>query len=210
MYISKLNLNLKSKDVRRDLSNCYALHRTLCRAYPDKENGGTGRILYRIENNTLVGYNSINIIVVSEKKPDWNKLINNKTYLNESFVKEYQLNMIENQLLRFYLKANPTVKKKVDGKKNGKRVGLYIFKEQYEWLLRKADENGFKLIDFSSRQDEYVKNNSGKNVEFLSVIYEGVLQVTEIEKFEHALYNGIGSAKGFGFGLLSIARYYNG
>ena len=34
---------------------------------------------------------------------------------------------------------------------------------------------------------------------------EGVLRVTDLEKFRNALLHGIGSAKAFGFGLLVIA-----
>ena len=202
MYISQLNLNLKSKDVRRDLSNCYEMHRTVCRAFPDKDNGGTGRILYRIENNnSSIYYNNASIIVVSEKKPDWDKIKSNEDYLSEYKSKDYEINLSEKQLLRFFLKANPTVKK------DGKRKGLYGSKEQENWLVRKADENGFKIMDFTPRQDDYLKNKSGKEIEFLSVIYEGVLQVTDVNKFKDALYNGIGSAKGFGFGLMTVARY---
>jgi CRISPR-associated protein Cas6/Cse3/CasE subtype I-E len=36
------------------------------------------------------------------------------------------------------------------------------------------------------------------------VDYEGVLEVTDREKFRHAFYNGIGSAKSMGFGMLII------
>lgn len=202
MYISQLNLNLKSREVRSDISNCYEMHRTLCRAFPDKNNGGTGRILFRIDNNSQsIKFNTTSVIVVSEKKPNWDKIKNNNEYFIDYKLKDYNINLFEKQLLRFLLKANPTVKK------DGKRKGLYGVKEQQEWFIRKADENGFKIIEYTSRQDEYLRNKNSKNIEFLSVIYEGVLQVTDVNKIKEALYKGIGSAKGFGFGLLSIARY---
>jgi CRISPR system Cascade subunit CasE len=38
------------------------------------------------------------------------------------------------------------------------------------------------------------------------VRYEGILQVTDCARFLAALAAGIGPAKGFGFGLLSVAK----
>lgn len=46
---------------------------------------------------------------------------------------------------------------------------------------------------------------SGK-AQFSAARFEGVLQITDAQAFRAALENGIGSAKGFGFGLLSLAR----
>jgi CRISPR system Cascade subunit CasE len=39
-----------------------------------------------------------------------------------------------------------------------------------------------------------------------AVRFDGLLVVTDPERLRHALRAGIGSAKGFGFGLLSLAR----
>ena len=38
-----------------------------------------------------------------------------------------------------------------------------------------------------------------------AVCFEGVLKVTDEDLFTETVENGIGSAKGFGFGLLSLA-----
>jgi CRISPR system Cascade subunit CasE len=40
---------------------------------------------------------------------------------------------------------------------------------------------------------------------FGSVLFEGVLQVTDPDGFRETLATGIGSGKAYGFGLLSIA-----
>jgi CRISPR system Cascade subunit CasE len=41
---------------------------------------------------------------------------------------------------------------------------------------------------------------------FLAVRFEGVLEVTDPDQLLQTVSEGIGSAKGFGFGLLSLAR----
>jgi CRISPR system Cascade subunit CasE len=38
-----------------------------------------------------------------------------------------------------------------------------------------------------------------------AVRFDGVLQITHVDQFRSAVLNGIGPAKAFGFGLLSIA-----
>ena len=43
------------------------------------------------------------------------------------------------------------------------------------------------------------------NISFFGVLFEGMLRVDEPEKFLKSVESGIGSAKGFGFGLLSVA-----
>lgn len=50
------------------------------------------------------------------------------------------------------------------------------------------------------------KHNGGNKEQTLfAVLFEGVLQVTDPDKLRIAVGAGIGSAKGFGFGLLSLA-----
>ncbi|MGI6156807.1 MAG: type I-E CRISPR-associated protein Cas6/Cse3/CasE, partial [Enterococcus lemanii] len=45
----------------------------------------------------------------------------------------------------------------------------------------------------------------GRRLSHLAVRYDGLLRVRSSEVFGEALAAGIGSAKGFGFGLLSLA-----
>ena len=44
---------------------------------------------------------------------------------------------------------------------------------------------------------------------FGAVIFEGVLQVTDAEKFRESLKTGIGTGKAYGFGLMSVAKAAN-
>lgn len=149
--------------------------------------------------------------------------------------KERRLTLSAGQLLSFRLRANPTKKIKADGRKNGARVGLVTEEEQLAWLQRKANDakqpSGFRLrsvVVIAEEQPELrtsrqLKNapdedSSGSSVvvatavkvarkmTHLAVRFEGVLQVVDPVAFQQTLRCGIGSAKGFGFGLLSIAR----
>ena len=74
------------------------------------------------------------------------------------------------------------------------------------WLRQHAEKNGFK-IDVV-RADGYQQHRFKKrNIQLSTLEFEGVLEVLDPIKFvEQALYQGIGSAKAFGCGLLMIRR----
>ena len=112
----------------------------------------------------------------------------------------------------FQLCANPTKKvaSKPDGTltKNGRRVPLSRREELVEWICRKGERGGFAVDSTTlrtfSRGREYFERQ-GKRGLHSAVEFEGVLTVTDPEKFRETFQRGIGSAKAFGFGLLVIA-----
>ena len=80
----------------------------------------------------------------------------------------------------------------------------------------RAERNGFiipvdpntgiaKLIVSNSRKLTFKKGKSGKSITLVMARYDGVLQVTDAGKLCSALSCGIGHAKGFGCGLLTLA-----
>lgn len=206
MYLSKLVLNPRSRDVRHDLASPYNLHRTILRAFPDEDEGGPGRVLFRVEELRRTG--EIVALVQSHEKPDWSRLDDLPGYLMPSNgtpnpqTKEFRPGFKEGQVLAFRLLANPTVKR------DGKRLGLVREEDQVAWLQRKAEMGGFEALSAATVPRGFVKDRKGKDgpeLTFLGVRFDGILRVTEPEAFLRAVENGIGSAKGLGFGMLSVA-----
>jgi len=131
--------------------------------------------------------------------------------------------------LRFRLRANPT--RKVDThsgpggeRRNGRRVGLGDEEAQLAWLSRKGEQCGFALLNAraapsvvnvrsapEARLVGWRAQGSGdeeretRRLTFAPVLFEGELRVTDAERFREALGQGIGPAKAYGFGLLSVA-----
>jgi CRISPR system Cascade subunit CasE len=116
--------------------------------------------------------------------------------------KQRSLRFARDQILVFRLRANPTVKR------DGKRHGYLREEDQIRWLWRKAEEGGFGVVDVRVRPENSLtaRRISGPPMSFLSVVFEGRLRVFDPERFLDTVRNGVGSAKGFGFGLLSLAR----
>lgn len=137
--------------------------------------------------------------------------------------------------LRFRLQANPTKRvgksdkqaadrfKPAPDAKIRRRVELIgdenetIEEKQIKWLAQKGEGAGFRLANIAIKETvenasavgqgkiQARRNDASRPMTFGTVVYEGVLQVTDAVKLREALVKGIGSAKAYGFGLLSVA-----
>lgn len=209
MFLSRLVLNLHSRQVQRELADVYQMHRTIMSAFP-ADLPGNERVLFRLDPASESG--GPVLLVQSLGRPNWQALsAPGKDYLLEKpAIKEFGLRIQTGQQLVFRLRANPTMKKTVPDKKNGQRVGLYREDEQLAWLQRKLGAAGASLkAARAGNQDQmqsYKKSADGRQkLEFLAVRFEGLLEVQDPERLLQAVQQGIGSGKGLGFGLLSLA-----
>ena len=70
MYLSRLKLNPLKWESRQLRTKPYLLHQAIYMAFPDEDEGSAGRVLYRIDTNKS---GTMNLLIQSEKEPDWNK-----------------------------------------------------------------------------------------------------------------------------------------
>jgi len=217
------------------LRNLYHVHQRLCMAFPSASRKsddadflkpfnpaefGNGQVhveratdsgfLFRID--PLQGGRAA-IIVQSAIKPDWGYAFHNANYLLAASpeVKPFEPRFSKGQCLRFRLAANPTrrlSKHSPDAKEEsiGKRVPVPT-DQLIDWLARRAESAGFFIKrDATTLQPGYIyMNKNGKGQRLRSVLFDGLLRVTDPDAFRQTLVRGIGSGKAFGFGLLSIA-----
>jgi len=223
MYLSRLILNPRSRQVRNELADPYEMHRTICKAFPNANyaaNESSG-ILFRVDLHPRTRISTL--LVQSRQKPDWSYLLpEKKDYLlaeNElpldvenPAIKEMNLQLREGQVLAFRLRANPTIKIDREDKKQGRRVGLLREEDQHKWLVRKLESAGAILVSVNivneqfTRGKLFIEKEMASRLNFLSVQFDGVLQVKDANNFMNSIFTGFGSAKGLGFGLLSLAR----
>jgi len=219
MYLSKLLLNPRSSEARRDASSPYELHRTLARAFPTVPG-----IDYRAEHGVLFRMEPLahrnvqpTVLVQSNTEPDWSQLPEH--YCLSAKCNAFTTDFAAGQTLQFRLVVNPTRKEKREGRKQGRRMALpnYLAQEAeadtptpaQAWLARQGQQHGFEVLWASS--DDFWHGASGRGTSKLTiplygVRFDGVLRVTEPGQFVTALRSGIGPAKAFGFGLLSLAQ----
>lgn len=216
MFLSKLVLDPHAPSARRDLANPYQMHASLCRAFaaPDE---CPPRFLWRLETarNTRFPH----VLVQSAAAPDWEGF--GEYFCAPPEVGRLPLEHLqEGQTLRFRLRANPTVtrydpeaiRQRQDGTVNqgkGKRHGITDVEGQLSWLARQMERGGFAVLGAIVARSERVrmtKHQGGPPITLQAVLYEGHLKIAYLEAFKATLERGVGPAKAFGFGLLSIAK----
>lgn len=186
-------------------ASAYEWHQLLWQLF-DAPPGSPRPFLFRVEANSL---GRTDILMQSNEPPAVNKgpvrVVGTRTF-TPSFSPD--------QRLRFRLCANP-IKSIHDaqGRTNAKgeakscRVPLLKEEEQLQWLARKFD--GAARLDEAIIQAHKTLHfrQPGKGAgKIVSVTFDGSLTVTHGERLGELLRQGIGPAKGFGCGLLSLAR----
>ena len=217
MYLSRLILNPRSRQVQSEIADAYQMHRTILRAFDTALPDASERVLFRVEMFPQSG--GLVVLVQSQTQPNWDWLTApDCTYLlrdvlDNPAVKIFNLKLLSGQFFSFRLRANPTIKKSATdkGHVNGKREGLFRESDQIAWLERKLVEAGCGVLDVlvsGQGQVNGCRNSNGQphKLTFHSVQFDGFLRVDDPDRLMTAIIQGIGSAKGFGFGLLSLAR----
>ncbi len=204
MYLSRLTINA-SRMAMLWISNPYRVHQRLRMACRDDPH-----LLFRIEEN-LQGVT--HILVQSQNEPDWKKAFTEFPVLSQlPECKLFQPIISAGGSYRFRLLANPTMKKTIDRDSGQKKARLGLLKEeaQQKWLQRKFEAAGTMVLACRTlpRGFQHSRKNPAKEMTdqtHLAVLFEGILQVIDVSLLQIALETGIGSAKGYGFGLLSLA-----
>ena len=220
MFLNRIHLDPRCKEARRDLSDPYQLHSTLCRAFSSADKKcPEGEFLWRLEPETDAN-GCPRILVQSRSIPDWTGVGVQKWLAAADSAIDLKERLKLNSLtsgkrFRFRLRANPCVCR------NGKRQGLLRLEEQETWIKRKGELYGFSLpqlasfdlsespqerVDVRVSQEQMLRGSqhSGNGIQIFSVLYDGILTVTAPDTFRDALQNGIGHGKVMGLGLLSV------
>lgn len=214
MYLTRLTVNPRSPEFRRDTANVHDMHRTVMSAYPEGPSTAGFRrshgVLWRVD---LVGSDYVQY-VQSHSDPDWSCLP--PTHL----IRPAEVRSLRPLLdgisagrrYAFRLMGNPT---RCVRPEHGspKRVPHRLPEKQIEWLVGKGEQHGFIVPTTRKAGPDVVATPmpdlSGRRqrqkITIARVRFDGHLIVTDPETFGHTVINGIGRAKAYGCGLLSLA-----
>ncbi|MEQ6889070.1 type I-E CRISPR-associated protein Cas6/Cse3/CasE [Halomonas sp. CS7] len=204
MYLTRLTLDPRNAHARRDLADAYDMHRTLVRAFVRDQNGTPERFLWRLESGPTA-WATPTLLVQAKVPGHWDVLEALPGYLQEpahTKVINPDRWVQPQREYRFRLVANPTVTHA------GKRYGLAGEGEQLAWLERQGARHGFQVSSaLVSANDVLESRNRGQApITVKRACFEGVLRVDQADGVRQALVNGLGPAKAFGCGLLSLGR----
>jgi len=210
MYLSRIALDLNRRETMKALAQPSMLHGAVENCF----NGERERKLWRLDNLNGEQY----ILILSGNIPDLNTIQNQFGYKSEKDgweIKNYLnlLNRLETgQNWRFRLCANPVRSMMEGDSKRGKIYPHITMKHQKNWLFDRADKHGFHLeyekftVTRSERLQFRKNNNNIKKISLSVVDFEGVLTITDVACFKQTLINGVGRAKAYGCGLLTVMR----
>ena len=213
MYLSRVEINKNLRSTKKLLVSPQVLHAVIEASFPCRAKD-VPRNLWRLD---ALG-NALFILTLSAQKPDFTHVIEQFGWpaSDQSWeTKDYEpfLSAIASgQQWRFRLRANPvhSVKDAASSdKERGKVFAHVTVEQQRQWLLDLAQKHGFILepssFDVIDRTVRAFKRQESR-VTLSVVTFEGVLVVEDTSTFTQALTQGIGRAKAYGCGLMTLAR----
>lgn len=217
MYLSRFEINPARRESRKLLASPQAMHGAVLKAFPAAEREPTdkGRILWRLDQ----GDHQTLLYVVSPTCPDFTHLVESAGWPSKQDWqwRDYTplLDRLDvGELWNFRLVANPSHStRKTSDARRSQRFGHVTVAQQHEWLLSRAEQNGFEIpsgfgdepdVAVHSRRTWRFHRGEG-TVTLNTALFGGSLRVRDPEALRRALVHGIGPAKSYGCGLLTLA-----
>lgn len=226
MYLSRIQLNPRRRDAWRLLGSPQRMHAAVLAAFPDPPTGdrpSEPRVLWRLDEDR----DRVYLYVVSPDQPDFAHLAEQAGWptVERGASKPYR-DFLEGlrpgQCWAFRLTANPT--RYVPAKEGGraKRLAHVTVRQQESWFLEKAVGAGFRVTETrrAGGSDEVVipevavtrratrrfeRAGAGSPVTLGTAQFDGRLEVVDPDALRRALVTGIGPAKAYGCGLMTLA-----
>jgi CRISPR system Cascade subunit CasE len=213
MYLSRIELNTNLLATKKAMASPQLMHAVVEGSFPANNKS---RNLWRVDK---MG-NSYYLLVSSEGQPDFRHIVEQfgwpladqkwETKDYWPFLKSIH----RGQQWSFRLRANPIHNALINtSQKRGKVRACTSVDDQKKWLEKRCHERGFELdttlvVQYETRRFNR-KGTSGHKDSLLTLriaTFEGVLKVEDPELLVNSMCDGIGRAKAYGCGLLTLAR----
>ena len=210
MYLSRIQIDPAHRGAKRLLGSAQAMHAAVLAAF-DGEGVERSRVLWRVDTDLRVVF----LYTVSQAEPNFAEFLAQIGLSNSSqgwSCRDYEplLRRLEDgQQWAFRLTANPSF---TDPACSGKRLGNITVAQQEQWLLRRAEGFGFEVCHHNDSVELLVRdrrvdkfNRGGRTVTISKATYDGILRVVDAGRLREAMVTGIGHAKAYGCGLITLA-----
>lgn len=224
MYLTQFDINMGRREARRLVASPERIHAAVLGCFPPGQAAtDQGRTLWRLDPGPQ-GHHDVHLMIVSPLRPDlrginqqagWETGSPGRTATYDDFLAR----LAPGQAWRFRLTANPTVTLRPAGedRQRGKRYAHVTVAQQLKWLVDRAERHGFTLPPDSAGEPSATvtgrdlarfrrgTDGMGRTVTLSKATFDGVLKVDDADAMRHSLVHGIGPAKGYGCGLLTLA-----
>lgn len=222
--LSRLYLNPQKREARKLLTNPQAMHAAVRAAFPPDIDEKDARVLWRLDRKN----HEQTLYIVGPETPDAGHLVEQAGWdTRPTQTADYSRllgSLMIGQRWRFELVANPVKSIAGEHGTRGRIVPHVTPEQQLTWLKERSGTAGFQvwpvpteetgLLDVAvvGRDNLTFFRNveaSGKKrgrVSLRTARFRGHLEVTDVDKLRHTLTQGIGRARAYGCGLLTLAR----
>ena len=229
MFLTRMHLNPARRGTHFLLASPQRMHAAVMCAFPPdpQVDGPGGRVLWRVdrgENSAVTLYiSSIGLPDLTHvaEQAGWPTTRNPWQSVDSSPLFS---RLVADQEWAFRLTANPVHSVRTPDGGRGKRRGHVTVAQQQEWLLTRAGAWGFEIVDSSVSHPSDTKpvprlavhsrnqitftrrtDGAGRPVTLSVATFDGALRITDPDLLRAALTHGVGRAKGYGCGLITLA-----
>ena len=221
MYLTQMHLNPSRRGTRWLLASPQRIHAAVLSSFPPgtAAESPDGRILWRVDH--AAADRTLTLYVSSPGKPDLTGIVEQAGWpaTDHGWRTAPTTPLLDGlksgQRWGFRLTANPVHSVAVPGER-GKRFGHVTVEKQEQWFLDRMAGWGFAVEDtggglplklHSRRQLSFSRRTdwTDRTVTVAVATYDGVLTVSDPDLLRHALCHGVGRAKAYGCGLLTLA-----
>ncbi|GAB3430800.1 type I-E CRISPR-associated protein Cas6/Cse3/CasE [Actinophytocola sediminis] len=217
MYLTQFEINAARRGARHLLASPQRMHAAVLSAFTsaEREPTATGRILWRADQ---AGSQTL-LYLASPHRPDLTNLAEQAGWPTKQTWRIGDYRRLLDGLAvgdewAFRLTANPVHNgRKGDGVRS-QRLGHVTAAQQETWLLSRTERHGFVVnVGEHKERDLVVRDRriqrftrAGRQVTLATATFDGRLTVTDVDALRAALACGVGPAKGYGCGLITLAR----
>lgn len=217
MFLTRFRFNPSRRDTRKLLASPQVTHAAVLDSFPEPaaRPGDGPRVLWRVDQNSRA---DIALYISSPSRPDLTHLVEQAGWPSTPTweTRDYTTllkSLAEGQRWAFRLTANPVRNGRRTPDGPTRRYGHVTVQQQRDWLLNRAAAAGFQIPAAEAGQADVVVHSrsartfarQGSRVTIVTATYDGTLEIIDADAFRATLTHGLGKAKAYGCGLLTLA-----
>lgn len=228
MYLTRFRINTARIGARRLLSSPQMMHAAVLSSFAEiPEPSGAGpRILWRVDRG---GSAATYLYLVSPARPDLTHLVEQAGWPQTGRWETFDYRPFLDRLAKgeewaFRLTANPVHTARRSDDEPTKITAHVGLRYQIGWLLKRQEQAGFRVLEkaperqmipemdnyelivHNRRNLAFRKSGQKDPVTVVAVTFDGRLEITDPHALRRTLTQGLGKAKAYGCGLMTLAK----